>query len=281
MANGALLLSPEKIITMVEQLTQMLRDDFAHETVVPLNTKAGEDNQVSEGNNQEGPHVNKNADKFLLLLARALSQANAPLIVTGLSLKSSALLSAIDDLMACLSQKSHHIAPELTLVAAECNSVGNLHFLTEHSLSIEQVLTRLVAATSAKAGKGVSKRTSLVILEQDLAQINTEQLNLLRSYCNNMIVLDHSESQLTKLADIVLPVAAISESGGHFVNYQGSLQAFYPAHIPVKPIMANWQYLVLLAKYLFTHAEINFTSLKQLYNFFAKHGEPWALQVLT
>jgi len=285
LANGALLLSPEKITTMVTRLTKMLHDDFAHDTVVPLNKQAAADNQASQSKLDESPeshHVDKNADKFLLLLARALSQASAPLIVTGLSLKSAALLSAIDDLMACLSQKSHRIASELTIVAPECNSVGNLHFLTEHSLSIEQVLTRLVSVNSStKASKEISKGISLVILEQDLAQISTEQLSLLRSHCKSMIVLDHSENKLTQLADIVLPVAAVSESGGHFVNYQSNLQAFYPALIPIKPVMENWQYLVLLAKNLFTHAEINFVSLKQLYSFFAKHGEPWALQVLT
>lgn len=279
MANGALRLSPKKITAMVARLTQMLHDDFIHDIVVPLKEQAVD---KTANDNQENDYFDKNGEKFLLLLARALSQASAPLIVTGLSLKSAALLAAIDSLMACLSQKSHRISPELTLVAPECNSVGNLHFLTEHSLSIEQVITRLVNDNkSTEKNKKASKATSLLILEQDLAQIDAEQLNLLRSHCNSMIVLDHSDNQLTELADIVLPVSTVSESEGHFVNYQSRLQAFYPVHIPVKPIMANWQYLVLLAKSLFAHAEINFVSLKELHSFFAKHGEPWALQVLT
>ncbi len=284
LANGALQLSPAKITAAVERLTQMLHDDFTHDIVVPLNEQTIADNQASTS--QEDKPLDKSADKFLLLLARVLSQASAPLIITGLSLKSASLLSAIDNLMACFSQKSHRISPELTIVAPQCNSVGNLHFLTEHSLSIEQVLARLTNENGSVdvnngANKGISKGVSLLILEQDLAQISIEQLHLLRNHCNSMIVLDHSENQLTELADIVLPVTTVSESAGHFVNYQSSLQAFYPAHVPVKPIMENWQYLVLLAKYLFAHAEINFTHLKQLHSFFAKHGEPWALQILT
>jgi len=280
MANAALCLSPEKITAMVERLTQMLHDGFTHDIVVPLKEqridKKAKDNLA--GKDQENDDVDKVTEQFLLLLARALSQASAPLIVSGLSLKSAELLVAIDRLMACLSHKSHRISPELTLVAPECNSVGNLNFLTEHSLSIEQVITRLVNDNPPlEEGKG----TSLLILEQDLAQIDAEQLNLLRSHCNTMIVLDHSDNPLTELADIVLPVSTVSESEGHFVNYQSRLQAFYPVHLAVKPIMANWQYLVQLSKVLFAHTEINFTSLKQLHSFFAQHGEPWALQALT
>lgn len=280
MAKGALQLSPSKIITMVERLTKTLHDEFSSSTVVSIDKNSPEESLIK--NEQGSSQVDNNAESFLLLLARVLSQAKAPLIVTGLSLKSSVLLSAIDSLMACLSQKSHHVAPELTVVAPECNSVGNLHFLTEFSLSIEQVIDRLtiskkVTETLDKEFKG----TNLLILEQDLAQITTEQLNSLRSQCKSIIVLDHSENKLTELADIVLPVASVSESGGHFANYQSRLQVFHPVHMPAQPIMANWQYLVVLAKTLFSHGEINFTSLKQLHNFFAKHGEPWALQVLT
>jgi NADH-quinone oxidoreductase subunit G len=179
--------------------------------------------------------------------------------------------------MACLSQKSHCFSPELTVVAPECNSVGTLHFLNEHNLSIEQILNR--CALSSAESKVES--TSLLILEQDLAQLSYQQLQQLRQHCKTMIVLDHTNNKLTKMADIVLPVAAVSESNGHFVNYQGRLQRFSSAHIAVKPIMENWYWLGLLAKHLFVHQEANFSSLTQLQSFFAKHGEPWALQVLA
>ncbi len=282
LANSAVVLSPARIIFIVQCLTNMLKVDFSYEMVVPI-----QGTTVDEGENKHQSDsgvkcldLSENETKYLLLLASALSQANAPLIVTGLSLKSAALLKAVDNLMACLSQKSHGIIPELTVVAPECNSVGNLHFFTEHTLSVEQILTRLTQTPANKEGK-VSKGITLILLEQELSQISQAQRELLRSQCASMIVLDHSRTALTQLADVVLPSAAVSESSGHLVNYQGSLQAFYPAHIPVEPIMQNWQYLLLLAKYLFTHLSINFSSLKQLHLFFAERGEPWALQVMT
>jgi len=272
-ANGSLLLSPQQIVDCLTRLTQMLKDDFAiSDTVVALSGQTTPETINVDADSSDVKSSN-HEDKFLLLLARALSQAKMPLIVTGLSLKSPELLAAIDELMACLSQKSHGFSPELTLVAPECNSVGNLHFLSECALSIEQIIERCVSRCD--------EPTSLVILEQDLAQLSSKHSQLLRKHCKTMIVLDHTRHDMTEMADIVLPVAAISESNGHFVNFQGRLQRFNSVHIPVKPIMENWHWLSLLAKHLFNHQEINFNNLEQLQSFFAKHGEPWALQVLS
>lgn len=282
MANGALILTPQRIVSLVERLTKMLKLDFSYKMVVPIQEQAtpeGEDHS-QDGLSVENSGLSEHEEKYLLLLANALSKASAPLIVSGLSLKSPTLLKAVDELMACLSLKSHGVAPELTMVAPECNSVGNLHFLTEHTLSVEQILTRLAQNKSHTKGK-VGKGTTLILLEQDFSQLSQSQLTLLASQCTSMIVLEHTQTDTSQLADVVLPIAAVSESNGHFVNYQGSLQAFYSAHLPVKPVMESWQYLVLLAKYLFSHLEISFSSLKDLHLFFAKHGEPWALQILS
>jgi len=277
-ANGALILTPQQIVSCVNRLTQMLQDDFAISgTVVSLRGQENSETPSLETDDVDSESSTSKStnteDMFLLLLARTLSQAKMPLIVTGLTLKSPELLIAIDDLMACLSQKSHGFSPELTIVAPECNSVGNLHFLNENVLSIEQVIERCDSSNE--------EPTSLLILEQDLAQLSKEQCQQLRRNCKTMIVLDHTNNELTKVADIILPVAAVSESNGHFVNFQGRLQRFASVHIPVKPIMENWQWLGLLAKHLFNLQEVNFNNLSQLQSFFAKRGEPWALQVLT
>jgi len=281
-ANGALVLSSQQIVSCVNRLTLMLRDDFSRSgTVVSLREQENlETPSLETGDTDSESSASKSSnteDMFLLLLARTLSQAKMPLIVTGLTLKSPELLVAIDELMACLSQKSHGFSPELTIVAPECNSVGNLHFLNEGVLSVEQVIKRCASSSVNNS----EKPTSLLILEQDLAQLSKEQSQQLRHYCKTMIVLDHTGNELTQVADIVLPVAAVSESNGHFVNFQGRLQRFSSVHIPVKPIMENWHWLGLLAKHLFNLREVNFNNLSQLQLFFAKRGEPWALQVLT
>ena len=58
-----------------------------------------------------------------------------------------------------------------------------------------------------------------------------------------MIVLDHSSHKISSIADIVLPVAAVSEGDGHYVNYQGRAQRFYQVHAPVLPIQESWRWL--------------------------------------
>lgn len=276
-AKGALVLSPKQIVQCINRLTVMLQEDFTVQdtTVTLLNQECLEaQSPESDSHTEKTESISKNnEDKFLLLLARALSQAKMPLIVTGLTLKSPELLAAVDELMACLSQKSHVFSPELTVVAPECNSVGSLHFLSEHTLSIEQVIQRC----SCKS----EESTSLVILEQDLTQLSTKQKSELRKCCKTMIVLDHASNELNQLADVVLPVAAVSESNGHFVNFQGRIQRFASAHIPVKPIMESWYWLTLLSKHLFSNQNIKFDILSELHSFFAMHGEPWALQVLA
>ena len=276
-ANGALILPPAQIVNCIQRLTQMLAEDFAeHDTVVPLCKVEHSDESLSDVIKSNSQNTN-NEDKFLLLLASTLSQAKMPLIVTGLTLKSPELLTAIDDLMACLSQKSHGFSPELTVVAPECNSVGNLHFLNEHTLSIEQVIQRCVSSHSGNNQKPIS----LLILENDLSQLSQKQKQHLRQVCKSIIILDHTHNDLTEYANIVLPVGSVSESNGHFVNFQGRLQRFSAAHIPVTPIRENWYWLTLLAKHLFNRQEVTFNNLSQLQSFFAQRGEPWALQVLA
>ena len=270
------------IVGCVNRLTLMLKDDFsASDSVVPIREQQSVNALSVEATAPENEHTGSKStnteDKFLLLLARAISQAKMPLIVSGLGLKSVELLIAIDDLMACLSQKSHGFSPELTIVAPECNSVGNLYLLNEQTLSIEQIIKRCASSSMSTN----EESPSLLILEQDLAQLNKEQSQQLRHFCKTMIVLDHTHNALTAAADVVLPVACVSESNGHFVNFQGRLQRFSSVHVPVKPIMENWHWLGLLAKHLFNQQDVNFSSLSQLQSFFSKRGEPWALQVLT
>lgn len=291
-ANGTLLISPDGIIKCIKHLTTMLQDDFADvATVIPfqneLHSSQCKSKPISVDNENKATgsatnhydrdeHIGDNADNeeaFLLSLANALSQAKMPLIVTGLTLKSPELLGAIDELMACLSQKSHGFSPELTLIAPECNSVGCLHFLSEHTLSIEQIIKRCKQDTE--------KPTSLIVLEQDLAQINNTQKEQLRQHCKTLIVLEHTKNKWNQKADILLPVGDVSESNGHFVNFQGRFQRFSSAHIPVKPIMESWYWLSLLTKYLFEQPDKMFDNLTEIQSFFAQRGEPWASQILT
>lgn len=207
-------------------------------------------------------------NKLLIEIADKLKQAKRPVIISGTSLQSPALLQALDDLMAKLTRRNVCPNAQLLLVASACNSVGNLSLLNENTLSIEQVTERVKKANA-----------SLIVLEQELAGISETQLTALRQACKTLIVLEHSETRLTAQADIVLPTATVAESAGHFVNFQGDLQPFYPAYLPQAPVIASWHWLAILSKLLFEQQALNFTSIQALHQYFAILGEPWATQV--
>ncbi len=249
-AQQALILKPKQLVSCINDLCETLALD---------------------GNlTAENIELDVNTQPFLKELVAALKLAEKPLIITGLSSQDASLLAAVERLMACLASDKLALSPELVVVAPQCNSVGNLYLLNEQSLSMEQVIACLVN----------EQADSLILLEQDLEQLSLPQREQLRQHCKTLLVLDHSKSVVTELADMVMPVGVVSESGGHFVNYQGVLQAFYPAHAPVLPIMDNWRWLSLLAKILFVQNELYFTSLRQLHQYFADQGESWAVQII-
>ncbi len=251
-AKQALVLHPREIIEAIDQLI-----DFLEDNLTDIHQKS---NKLKK---QPLPSE-------LVNLAVAIRKARKPLIITGDSLKSPQLLASVDNFMACLTRHALTPGAELIVVAKQCNSVGVLQLVSEHTLSIEQILDR---ATH-------QKNTSLLVVEQDLAHLSTKQMQQLRSRCKTIIVLDHSDSVITDIADIVFPVACISESAGHLVNYQGDLQAFYPVHLAQKPIFASWRWLAMLAKILFEQNMLNFATIQSLQQYFVSLGEAWAVQVI-
>lgn len=274
----ALILAPADIVRAIKCLTQML-NSLKAKNVVALNINDNcvkKNKSVSEQPLAFDDDINnmivalgKDSQEVIKSLFITLQTVKKPLIMTGTSLQSPELLSAIERLMASLSSDKLIAAPELITIAPQCNSVGSLALLNEQSLSLEQIQDKLLCQQS----------NSLIVLEHDLAQLTEPQLLQLRQHCKTLIVLDHSDSKLTALADIVMPVSAVSESEGHFLNYQGILQEFVPALVANLPIMSNWRWLSLLAKHLLKQAPQYFKSLDQLHHYFADLGEPWAVQI--
>ena len=63
-----------------------------------------------------------------------------------------------------------------------------------------------------------------------------------------LIVLSDCETPLTKMADVVLPIASWAEQDGSFVNRQGVEQPFVAGPKPVGDALPGWDSLVRLAK---------------------------------
>jgi NADH-quinone oxidoreductase subunit G len=226
---------------------------------------------------------------------KALVIAKKPLIISGTSLQSANLIHEISLLNSAINQQAQLENSQVIMVPPACNSVGLLSLMDEKSLSVEQVLAKLdIDDSSAKDGKVEKvKYQGVVLLEQELASMTSGQIQQLRTLSETIIVLDHSQSQLAELADIVMPVSAVSEGDGHYVNYQKRIQAFAQVHAPVLPIQDSWRWLDALANTLGIYVateqqEENVTanakhvdksqscqSLQQLHHFFGENWQSW------
>lgn len=63
-----------------------------------------------------------------------------------------------------------------------------------------------------------------------------------------LIVFSDAETALTKMADVVLPIASWAEQDGSFVNRQGTEQKFVAGPKPIGDALPGWDALVRLAK---------------------------------
>ena len=276
-AEQALLLPVERISLCLRLLEKFIRLGDIEEVEQQLNEIFARED--------EGLELLSAAEQnFITAVYRGLSHAKQPLIISGTSLINAQLLENIAQLMRCIEQQSEMSKSgggqaKLIVVPPASNSVGLLSLLDEHSLSIEQILVRLNQPDANIDG--------IILLEQELSNCSANQIQALRASVDNIIVLDHSENRLTELADIVLPVAAVSEGDGHYINYQGRVQKFTQVHPPILPIQESWRWLDNIADTLGVKIMTNdqasavpkqesCQSLEQLHQFFNQHFSLWS-----
>lgn len=207
-------------------------------------------------------------------LLNKLLSAKKPLIIGGWSSQSSALFSAIIHFVDVISQAKKSL--RAVMISPQANTIGQLSLMDEHSLSIEQVIDKLSESEIESKPNDIE---GIICLENELSQISKQQLISLQASAKTIIALDHSESSVTELADIVLPVAPITESDGHLVNYQGQIQSFYQVHPSTIPVQDNWRWLSLIAKAIFPKntlaQEVN--SLAKLHQMFNENDANWPI----
>jgi len=258
-----LLLNPDEIEEMVliltNAITSLIIEDFDND----------HEKQLAK--------LSTRQQLFISNLTTKLMAAKKPLIITGDSLSSAKILAAIEKLTDCLAQEKLTTKLNLVVLSAASNSFGLLSLLDSTSLSTEQILSQL----RAKEVDGV------ICLEQELAAFTDDELALIRSNAETIIVLDHTHSRVSDFADIVFPVAAVSEGNGHYVNYQGRVQRYNQVHAPLLPILDSWKWLALIEESfesstmptaILRKSKIEpINNLTQLHRYFAESLSTWPL----
>lgn len=163
-------------------------------------------------------------------IAQSLLAAERPLIVSGTSLGSQAMVQAAANVAWALCRAGHPAS--LSYAFAECNSLG-LGLIGGESLE-----TALQNAQSTPPDV-------LVILENDLFRRSEgSKVEALLNAARTVVVLDSLENPTTDRGQIVLPAATFAESNGALVNQEGRVQRFYQVFIPEGTIQDSWRWIM-------------------------------------
>lgn len=168
------------------------------------------------------------AQERVAAIVADLKAAKRPLIVSGTSSGSAALLAAAANVATALSTGERRT--DIALAVPEVNSLGLALLMGESDLALEAAM-----ASGAKEA---------IVLENDLyrraadASVDTF-LNGLASLC----VIDSLQNRTGEAAHLVLPAGTFAESSGTFVNYEGRAQHFYSVFKAADPILPSARWL--------------------------------------
>ncbi|WP_407410461.1 NADH-quinone oxidoreductase subunit NuoG [Acinetobacter sp.] len=170
--------------------------------------------------------LDDDAKAFAQTIADTLKAAKKPLVISGTSLQDPAIMEAAAQVAQNLGNAG------LTLTVPEVNSMGLAIF---GGNSLEQAFAQ--------------DYDTVVIVENDLyRRLPAKQVDAALAKAKNVIVLDHSETETVKKANIVLSAASFAEGDGTVVSQEGRAQRFYQVYDPsyYKPELAikeSWRWL--------------------------------------
>ncbi|MDL0430473.1 NADH-quinone oxidoreductase subunit NuoG [Marinobacter sp. TBZ242] len=183
-------------------------------------------------------------------IARALMTAERPLVVSGGSLCSGAVLEAAGSVARALSRRAKKAG--MVLIRREANSTG---VSLMGGQPLDWVLDELAQG----------KADAVVVLENDLYQrLPAQRVDAALARAEIAVVLDHQRTATAARAHFLLSAGSFAESDGTLVNLEGRAQRFFqvyqPAYMrPETRIRESWRWLHALGANLRgeTTGEIN------------------------
>ena len=187
-------------------------------------------------------------------IADALLNAKRPLIVSGASLGSQAILEASANIAKALKLREKNAS--ISLVVAEANSLG----------------LAMLGGDAVEAGlQGLidGQADAVVVLENDLyRRADAAQVDAALQAAKVLLVLDHQRTPTAARADLLFPAASFAEGDGTLVSQEGRAQRFFQVYEPsyYKPeilIREGWRWLHALHSTL-QHKPVDWTQLDQV-----------------
>jgi NADH-quinone oxidoreductase subunit G len=162
-------------------------------------------------------------------IAKALREAQRPLIISGTSSKSPAILDSAANLSRALCRTIK--TASLALIVPECNSVGAALL---GGRPLEEALQEV------RAGGG----ETIVILENDLyRRAPSKDVDDLFKRAAHVVVLDSLTNKTVERAELLLPAGTFAESDGTLISNEGRAQRFFQVFPPQGDIQASWRWL--------------------------------------
>jgi NADH-quinone oxidoreductase subunit G len=162
-------------------------------------------------------------------VAEMLKQARRPIVVTGVSSGSAAILDAAANVATALCGPGR--VGHLAIALPECNSMG---------------LALLAGLALDAAGQEVRRGAAetIIVLENDLFRrmARAEAEALIRG-ARTVIALDHIANETTEKAAIVFPAASFAEGDGAFVSHEGRAQGFVQLVGATGSVQESWRWL--------------------------------------
>ena len=156
-------------------------------------------------------------------IAEALLAGKRPLIVSGASLGSKALIEAAANIAQALKNREKNAS--ISLVVPEANSMGLALLLGEEHAD-KSVDAALQALTSGQAD-------AVIVLENDLyRRANRSTVDAALNAAKLVVVADHQQTETSKKAHLLLPVASFAEGDGTLVSQEGRAQRFFQVFDP-------------------------------------------------
>jgi NADH-quinone oxidoreductase subunit G len=162
-------------------------------------------------------------------IAQTLKKAKRPLIVSGTSLLSEAVVMSAANVAAALARNSSAVS--LCYTVPECNSMGSGIMGGRNLGEAFTVMEDGLADT-------------VIILENDLYRRGDgATIDAFLGKAKHIVVLDHLVNATTARSDVVLPAGTFAESHGTLVNNEGRAQRSFQVCGPQGDIQASWKWI--------------------------------------
>ncbi|MCX7987089.1 MAG: NADH-quinone oxidoreductase subunit NuoG [Bacteroidales bacterium] len=171
----------------------------------------------------EGKTLPQDTAQEVKYIIDALTDCRSVAIVSGTCLKSKKIVELSAKIASLL--QSRNIESGIYYVVPKSNSMGM-------AILAEQSMDKLF---------GSSTPENIILLEPDL--VFTDAIKSMLASCKNIIVLHHSRTAITEMANILVATGTIAESEGTLINAEGRMQRYFSVMPPQENVVAAWKWL--------------------------------------